>query len=71
MSKIRVLLVEDHEIVRKGLRSLLDQKIDIEVVDEAADGIEALKKIKQLHPDIVIMDISMPTMNGLEATRRI
>ncbi len=71
MSKIRVLLVEDHEIVRKGLRSLLDQKIDIEVIDEAADGIEALKKIKQLHPDMVIMDISMPSMNGLEATRRI
>jgi DNA-binding NarL/FixJ family response regulator len=71
MSKIRVLLVEDHEIVRKGLRSLLDQKMDIEVVDEAADGIEALKKTKQLHPDMVIMDISMPSMNGLEATRQI
>jgi len=71
MKKIRVLLAEDHTIVRKGLRSLLDEEVGIEVIGEAEDGREAVKKAEQLLPDVVLMDISMPTLNGLEATRQI
>jgi DNA-binding NarL/FixJ family response regulator len=68
---IRVLLAEDHTIVRKGLRALLDDEADIEVVGEARDGREALQMVDQLHPDVVLMDITMPVLNGLEATRQI
>jgi two-component system response regulator NreC len=71
MSKIRVLLAEDHTIVRKGIRSLLDDEPDIEVVGEAADGREAVEKVEKLRPDVVLMDITMPQLNGLEATRHI
>ena len=71
MSKIQVLLVEDHTIVRKGLRSLLLAEAGIEVTGEAKDGREAIEKVQQLHPDVVLMDIAMPTLNGLEATRQI
>ncbi len=71
MEQIRVLLAEDHTIVRKGIRSLLDDEAQIEVVGEAGDGREALEKVEDLHPDIVLMDIAMPHMNGLEATRQI
>lgn len=71
MSKIRVLLVEDHTIVRKGLRSLLDGEAGIEVIGEAEDGREAIKKVQQLLPDVVLMDITMPALSGLEATRQI
>jgi len=71
MNKIRVLLAEDHTIVRKGLRSLLDGEAGIQVVGEAADGREAVDKVGQLLPDIVLMDIAMPGLNGLEATRQI
>jgi len=71
MRQIKVLLVEDHTIVRKGLRSLLDSQPDIEVVDEAEDGQEAIYKSGQLRPDVVVMDITMPVLNGLEATRQI
>jgi two-component system response regulator NreC len=66
-----VLLAEDHTIVRKGLRALLDAETDIEVVGEAQDGREAIGKVRQLLPDVVLMDIAMPGLNGLEATRRI
>jgi two-component system response regulator NreC len=68
---IRVLLAEDHTLFRKGLRSLLDTEAGIEVVGEAENGREALEKVQQLHPDIVLMDISMPELNGLEATYQI
>ena len=71
MDKTKVLLAEDHTIVRKGLRSLLDKETGIEVVGEAEDGREAIVKAKKLHPDIVVMDIAMPGLNGLEATRQI
>jgi len=71
MTKIRVLLAEDHTIVRKGLRSLLDDEAEIEVVGEAEDGQQAIQKTEQLSPDVVVMDITMPVLNGLEATRQI
>lgn len=71
MKKIRVLVVDDHTLVRDGIRSLLKLAADIEVVGEAANGIEALEKVKQLIPDVVLMDLAMPIMGGLEATRRI
>lgn len=68
---VRVLLAEDHTIVRKGLRSLLDSEVGIEVIGEAADGREAVEKAGQLLPDVILMDIAMPGLNGLEATRQI
>ncbi|MDY6970813.1 MAG: response regulator transcription factor [Thermodesulfobacteriota bacterium] len=71
MDKIRVLLAEDHTIVRKGIHSLLDGETNIDVIGEAGDGRDALKKVEQLRPDVVVMDIAMPVLNGLEATRRI
>jgi len=71
MDKISVLLAEDHTIVRKGLCSLLDGEMSIEVVGEAEDGREAIRKAEELHPDVVVMDIAMPGLNGLEATRQI
>jgi two-component system response regulator NreC len=71
MSRIKVLLADDHTIVRKGLRSLLDSEATIEVVGEAEDGREAIEKVEQLSPDIVVMDSTMPILNGLEATRHI
>ena len=71
MQKIRVLVVDDHTIVRDGICALLTLAGDIEVVGEAANGDEALKKVKKLEPDVVLMDIAMPIMGGLEATRRI
>lgn len=68
---IRVLVVDDHSIVRKGLVSLLDREEDIVVVGEASDGMEAIQRVHELQPSIVVMDIDMPRMNGVEATRRI
>jgi DNA-binding NarL/FixJ family response regulator len=70
MTSRRVLLVDDHGLVRAGLRCLLESMLDIEVVGEAGDGREALKLIEKLHPDVVLMDLSMPVLNGLEAIRR-
>lgn len=66
---IRVLVVDDHAILRDGIRSLLESQDDIAVVGEAGDGAEAIKLVDTLLPDIVLMDISMPKTNGLEATR--
>lgn len=71
MQKIRVLIVDDHTVVRDGICALLALAGDIEVVGEAANGSEALKLVKDLQPDVVLMDMAMPIMGGLEATRRV
>ena len=71
MKKIRVLIADDHTLVRDGIRSLLALTADIEIVGEAADGREAVEKVRQLMPDIVLMDLAMPIMGGLEAARRV
>ncbi|GAA3839919.1 response regulator [Streptomyces phyllanthi] len=68
---IRVLLADDQSLVRAGFRALLDAQPDIEVAGEAADGEEALRQVRQLRPDVVLMDIRMPRLDGLAATRRI
>ena len=71
MNQIRVLLVDDHAILREGLRARLELEPDLQVVGEAEDGRAAVEQARQLHPDVVIMDISMPLLNGIEATRQI
>ncbi|NOZ73250.1 MAG: response regulator transcription factor [Chloroflexi bacterium] len=71
MAKIKVLLVDDHAILRAGLRSLLSTYDDIEVVGEAGGGEEAIQKVRELEPDVIVMDVHMPGMNGLIATRYI
>jgi DNA-binding NarL/FixJ family response regulator len=71
MKRITVLLAEDHLVVREGLRALLQAEKDIEVVGEAQDGRRAVQMAKQLHPAVVVMDIAMPLLNGMEATRQI
>lgn len=71
MTKIRVLLADDHAVVRDGLCALLDESKDIQVVDVAADGLETVLKAREIKPDIVVMDISMPHLSGIEATRRV
>jgi two-component system response regulator NreC len=71
MQKIKVLIVDDHTLVRDGIRALLALVADTKVVGEAANGKEALEKVKKLTPDVVLMDLAMPIMSGLEATRRI
>ena len=68
---ITVLLADDHQVVRDGLKTLLEAQGDIRVVGAAADGVEAVATATQLKPDVVVMDISMPDMNGVEAARRI
>ena len=69
--KITVLLVDDHSLVRRGFRRMLEDESDMEVVGEAGDGEESVKLAKELHPQVVVMDCALPRMNGLEATRQI
>jgi len=71
MKKIRLLLADDHTLVRKGIRSLLEDEADLEVVGEAEDGYDTLAKVVELAPDLVVIDIGMPSLNGIEAVRRI
>lgn len=71
MKRIRVLVVDDHTIVRDGICALLELAGDMEVVGEAINGMEALQQVKKLSPDVVLMDIAMPVLGGLEATARI
>ena len=71
MSRITVVLAEDHDIVREGLRTLLELSHDFEVVGEAANGREAVKLVQELHPKVVVMDVAMSVLNGFEATRQI
>ena len=69
--KVRLLLVDDHPIVRSGMKMLFQAEPDLEIVGEADGGAEAIVAVQRLHPDVVIMDVAMPGMNGIEATRRI
>ena len=69
--KIRVLIVDDHHVVREGLRSFLDVLEDVELVGEAADGYSAIEMVKRLSPDVVLMDLVMPKLDGIEATRQV
>ncbi len=71
MDKTRVIIADDHVLVRQGTRSLLETEPDIEVVGEASDGEEAVQLVSQVHPDVALIDIAMPNVNGIEATRRI
>lgn len=71
MAQIRILISDDHSLVRAGIRALLEQQPDMEVVAEASNGREALKLIRQHQPNVVLMDIAMPELNGLEAIRQV
>lgn len=71
MGRIKVLLAEDHVVVRQGIRELIQREEGIEIVGEVGDGEEAVQAAEQLEPDVILMDIAMPKLNGIEATRRI
>jgi len=71
MKPLRIVLADDHEVVRRGLRALIESKPGWNVVGEAANGRDAVARVKELKPDIVVLDISMPELNGLDATRQI
>jgi len=71
MNKIRLLLVDDHEVVRTGLRMLLENQVNMEIIGEASNGLQALEMTEHLNPDVVIMDITLPDISGIEATRRL
>jgi DNA-binding NarL/FixJ family response regulator len=68
---VRILVVDDHPVVRRGIRTLLGGRAEWEIVDEAQDGVEAVDKANRLKPDVILLDVSMPRMDGLEACRRI
>ena len=71
MKRIRILLADDHAVVRQGFKMILDAQADMEIVGEAGNGREAVELAEKLHPDVVVMDVSMPELNGIEATRRL
>ncbi len=71
MGRLKILLVDDHELFKRGVRSLLESRPELEICGEAADGLEATEKARVLQPDVVLMDINMPLMDGLQATRLI
>lgn len=71
MSKVQILVVDDHEIVRKSICALLSREPDFEVICDVADGLSAVEKVQERQPDIVVLDISMPGIDGLETARRI
>ncbi len=71
MSQVRIFLADDHTVIRAGIRLVLERQPDLHVVGEASDGRETVNAIERLHPDVVVMDISMPNLNGIEATRQI
>ncbi|MGA2356029.1 MAG: response regulator transcription factor [Terriglobales bacterium] len=68
---MRILIVDDHEVVRRGVRGLLEKEDRFEICGEAVDGSDAIAKARELRPDSIVMDVSMPNMNGLDATREI
>ena len=70
-TKISVLLVDDHALVRRGFRRLLEDEPEIQVVGEASDGMEAVRLAEELHPRVIVMDCALPNRNGLDATRQI
>ena len=71
MKRIRILLADDHAVVRQGFKMILSAQTDMEIVGEAGNGREAVEQAEQLRPDIVVMDVAMPELNGIEATRRL
>lgn len=71
MSEIKLLIVDDHKVVRQGMKSLLEEEEGLSIVGEAESGKEALEKIKELKPNLILLDINMPEMNGIEAAKRI
>jgi DNA-binding NarL/FixJ family response regulator len=71
VSELKIMVVDDHEVVRRGLKALLDSQPGWEVIGEASDGRQALEKVHQLSPDVVVLDITMPYLSGLEVARRI
>lgn len=70
-NKLKILLVDDHALVRRGFRRMLEDETSFQVVGEASDGLEAVTRAEELHPDVVVMDCALPQINGVEATRRI
>ena len=71
MARLRIVLGDDHTLVRQGLRKILEERREWEVVAEAGDGRDAVRHTLSLHPDVVVLDIGMPLLNGIEATRQI
>src|SRR5438105_4919079 len=71
LKPVRILVVDDHEVVRRGVTALLQSRAEYQVSGEAGDGHEAIQKAQELKPDVILMDVSMPRLNGLEATRQL